>query len=344
MFEKEIKPKQIKNTYKTMKIEKHYNIIVLLFLCIGITSCKDPVDIDYIGYEKKTVVDAINTVDSTFAVRLTDSRWAFSNVPFKEIANADVNLWVNGNKCSAPTFTTWKRGKNYYVFDSYSLREGDSLRLTATVNNKEISAGCRVPEKPQISNFNATQSFVISEYENYTADSGWFTVNDTSYIIYNISFSLNDNPSKKNFYQIEVLQKTKNGDIQTADIYIDDYLLLDNISSFDIVEDYGLYTRKFLFSDNAINGRDYTVKVEVDLYNYDNELAKYYDNVVFRISEISSDLYYFLKTRDASQNSDELFSEPTLIHTNVENGIGIMGALNPLDILLWTNPDNEQNK
>jgi hypothetical protein len=33
-----------------------------------------------------------------------------------------------------------------------------------------------------------------------------------------------------------------------------------------------------------------------------------------------------------------------LIHTNVENGIGIMGAINPLDILLWTNPDNEQNK
>ena len=95
-------------------------IIATLF----ITSCEDPVDIDYIDYEPLVVVNSINEVDSTLKMRLTYSRWFLDNQSFKEVDNANITLKVNGNTIGNAT-STLINDKKYYNHSGFpgGLRE-----------------------------------------------------------------------------------------------------------------------------------------------------------------------------------------------------------------------------
>ena len=91
----------MKYTYKYIRLA-----IVTIVAAISISSCSEPLNIDYIDRDPMVVVKAINEVDSTFALRLTYSRWFLDNHPFKEIDDADVTLFVNGNKAGNGILTT----------------------------------------------------------------------------------------------------------------------------------------------------------------------------------------------------------------------------------------------
>ena len=59
----------MKYTYKYIRLA-----IVTIVAAISISSCSEPLNIDYIDRDPMVVVKAINEVDSTFALRLTYSR------------------------------------------------------------------------------------------------------------------------------------------------------------------------------------------------------------------------------------------------------------------------------
>ena len=132
-------------------------------------SCETPLDIEYLDTEEKVVVNAMGNTDENLNLRLTYSRWFLSEKPFKEIDNATVSLIANGQKVDEGALrvdgSTYPE-KKYYSFDNYLPKEGDMLKLDIQVPGEEpISAECRVPYKPQMSNFTVKEHNVIRNWE-----------------------------------------------------------------------------------------------------------------------------------------------------------------------------------
>lgn len=311
----------MKYTYRHIRLA-----IVATIATIVISACSEPLNIDYIDTTPLVAVKAINEVDSTFALRLTYSRWFLDNHPFKEVENADVTLSVNGNKVGNATPTTISEMK-YYVVNNYSPKENDNLHLSIQVPEyDEITAECKVPQRPLISDMHIEEIIYTSEYNdyNYITDSS-FTVKDTSRCEYIVSFTLHDNPGEQNYYVISAMSKEMDG-IRPHYISVEDYVLYEEMSSIIDVIDGGVYSvREFMFSDSKINGKDYTVKISFEDY----QPISYYDETIFTISAISPDLYYYLLTIEKEENSIDLFGEPIQIHCNIENGAGILGVMAP---------------
>ena len=90
-----------------------------------------------------------------------------------------------------------------------------------------------------------------------------------------------------------------------------------------------------VFSDEILNGKEYTLSFSTnqntavalpgyDLNNITRENLK--TEVYIDLQSISKSYYLYLKSRSASSNSNNFFSEPIQIHNNVEGGIGILGS------------------
>lgn len=311
----------MKYTYKYIRLA-----IVTIVAAISISSCSEPLNIDYIDRDPMVVVKAINEVDSTFALRLTYSRWFLDNHPFKEIDDADVTLFVNGNKAGNGILTTINTQK-YYVINNYAPKENDNLELSIQVPEyDEVTAKCKVPKRPIVSNMHVEEVIHMYSYENYDyiTDSS-YTVKDTSSCEYIISFTLHDNPAEQNFYMISAMSKDSTWRTPHY-VYVEDYVLSEEMSSIlEIIGDVVDGVREFLFSDSKINGKDYTVKISFDNYK---PISKY-DETFLIISSVSPDLYYHMITKEQEEGLGDLFGEPVQIHCNVENGIGILGVTSP---------------
>ncbi len=76
----------------------------------------------------------------------------------------------------------------------------------------------------------------------------------------------------------------------------------------------------FLLSDLAIDGREYTVRIELD--------APFEENMHVAFRTVSEDWYLYSKSINAFKASDDFgfFAEPVTVHSNIENGLGIFAA------------------
>ena len=102
--------------------------------------------------------------DSTLNARLTYSRFFLDDSPFKIIDNASFHAELNGTSVS-PNFTHVNQG--LYNSD-LTLHENDTLTLRVIVPDKgELTAGCRIPSRPQISDFTFTPEVTIETYPDY---------------------------------------------------------------------------------------------------------------------------------------------------------------------------------
>lgn len=332
-------------------INKIYTkLFVVLFACSAVLlSCEKPVDIQYLDMDPKVVVESVSEVDSVMDIRLTYSRWFLSNESFKEISDAYVILKVNGNVVDDITYgKIGESEKTYYTVNSYVPKENDELELTIQVPGEEVvTSSCVVPSKPEISDLNAEEYYEYTETEYEWWDGMVDTlivVKDTNYLA-NISFVLNDNPNKHNYYKIEVLGAFNRGvyvnneAIENCYFELDDMLLTSDI--YTIVEGSSeFYGREFVFSDEKINGQNYPMTLEISNYEY---YHTYYHTYYLKISELTEDMYRFLQTKTSS--SDELNTmlgaEPTQIFSNIDNGIGIFAVVAPTVIKLEFNTNNK---
>ena len=89
-----------------------------------------------------------------------------------------------------------------------------------------------------------------------------------------------------------------------------------------------------LFSDELISGKDYALTLEMNNRLPDTD---YYEFSVFNfeLQSITEDLYMYLRTSSAHmQTNDAFITEPVLVYTNIENGLGVVGALSSSRVTL----------
>lgn len=96
-----------------------------------------------------------------------------------------------------------------------------------------------------------------------------------------------------------------------------------------------------LFKDEAFNGTNFQIygtattyaKPFGDYLDYDDggsdEISLDTTQLYISLHHLSKDLYNFYLSHSIKlQNEDDIYSEPTPIYTNVENGFGIFGGEN----------------
>lgn len=282
-------------------------LVVTALSAMVFASCETPLDIEYLDTEEKVVVNAMGNADENLNLRLTYSRWFLSEKPFKEITNATVSLLANGQKVDEGALrvdgSTYPK-KKYYSFDNYLPKEGDMLKLDIQVPGKEpITAECRVPYKPQMSNFTVKEHNVDDGYASYKE--------------LGISFLLHDNPNEKNYYMLQIYSFDQD---YLQYFSITDYLLVETDVAGAIEGDMSVTDNVFLFSDEKINGLNYNINLElsIDMYSYDN------GGLQFRLIAIPEALYYYMRSLDLmTDDMQEVFGEPVQIYNNISNGIGI---------------------
>ena len=287
-----------------MKIINNICTRILAVAVVMFTSCATPLDIEYLDTEEEVVVNAMGNADENLNLRLTYSRWFLSEKPFKEISNATVNLLANGQKVDEGVLRNIAdeyEEKKYYCFDNYIPREGDLLKLDIQVPGEEpVSAECRVPQKPQISD---AEMRIIDESADYYSS---------------ISFVLHDNPNEQNYYMLTV------GDYGSRYFCITDYLLVEADVEGMIEGDASVCGDILLFSDDKINGHSHTININIGDYRY----SDYEEGITFKLAAITEDMYRFLKGMNMMRDDmQELFGEPVQTYSNIENGIGIFGIL-----------------
>jgi hypothetical protein len=89
-----------------------------------------------------------------------------------------------------------------------------------------------------------------------------------------------------------------------------------------------------IFSDELISGKEYALTLEMNNRLPDTD---YYEFSVldFELQSITEDLYMYLLTTSAHmQTNDAYITEPVLVYTNIENGLGVVGALSSSTITL----------
>lgn len=290
---------------------------------LALASCETPLDIEYLDFEPYPVVSVHAEADITVDMRLTYSRWFLSEGEFDVVNNATARLLVDGSRSYLAEYDV---SKGRYCFDPYVPRAGEKVELSVEIPGHEpLSASCVVPRKPEIS----SPSFDTMSVGDI----------DYSYLATFMEVYLQDDPGEDNYYMLEVFycyDSDSGGYSYDGHWFvIDDMTLVDPMDVESAVSgDYSVSTRRFLFDDRNINGKEHRIRVEVEGYWPNGGMLK--------LSALTRDEYLYLRTVESAYNSDGFMAEPVQIHSNIENGIGVFGMSNPAVVLFL--PDSVDNR
>lgn len=301
-----------------------FKIMPMLFAGSMIfSSCETPLDIEYLDFEPYPVVSFHGETDTTVDMRLTYSRWFLSEGDFVVVNNATANLTVNGTEKFPGTFDA-TAGR--YSFGSYIPQPGDNVMLSVDIPDREtLEASCAVPSKPQTTALSIdTVSVYVDEYYSYIATQ--------------VAFVLHDNPDEENYYMLELFSENPNDGYNWWLTWfdIDDIALVDPMDLESVVEgDYMVSTNRFFFSDHSINGESHKIKMLAT-----NHYDPYYHRLNVKLTGITKDEYLYYVSLYRQRDSDDIFSEPVQVHSNIENGIGIFSISSPHHMLFELNAAN----
>jgi hypothetical protein len=156
------------------------------------------------------------------------------------------------------------------------------------------------------------------------------TTNKENEEIQKVDIEIKDDRTNENYYYMLLLSAYEdryyhhNGDslvFFTSSHYNDsEFRTYDEVIKSDspeVIRD-GFYENKYaVFSDILFNGKSHTFTLEV-----------YSGSYALVVGSISKNTYLYLQSYYRNINSDGVFSEPTQLHSNIQNGLGIFAAFN----------------
>ncbi|MBQ6067956.1 MAG: DUF4249 domain-containing protein [Bacteroidales bacterium] len=309
-----------------------FPFILATIMTLGFTSCEKIIEFNGDVTEPYLVVISKPQADSTWMLRVSQSRFFLSNAEVPAINNAQVIVAVNGNESTATS-----EGNGMYN-TGIVPQPGDSLSIRViSPHLGEVSAGCRIPQRPVVSDFTI-------EYDTTIYENSWTNIHDSVVINryvegnINLHFKLHDPANERNYYMVRLATKTW-GSWSYRYITIEDNILFDIDATnevFDLYEEEDNNGTAISFTDERINGNAHPITISLYIGHVspntyfdtpDQELELYPTRI--EVYAISRDQYLYNKTINAAENYDgfmQVISEPVQVHTNIEGGIGILGA------------------
>jgi hypothetical protein len=346
---------------------KKYKLIGLLpaFMLFA-SSCMKEIDLDYMRPEPKLVLNGLIMSGDSVKVHLTRTWFYTEYEPDVAVKNADIKLYVNGVCKEQLIWKAYEEGLpgyysmgyanrekigGYYI-SSYQPAKGDHIKITAEADGFDgISAETYVPLHTYLKDFKARK---FKKEENgfiYTSCDFQITIKDDPdktdfYLIdmeytggygYGYGYGSGDGDGDGDGYGYGAMPS--NWTRYTPD-YSADPLFTSHFSALDKILDYDWLSGEYgrAFSDDLINGKEYTIKLKsMNEFGYSpdylppDEPPIYYRVNLYTITE---EYYRYIKAlidiRDGGGLDSDLsnagLAEPVRIFSNVKGGVGILGA------------------
>ncbi len=277
-------------------------LLLILFL-----NCEKVVEVDIPVHEPVLVGSAFFTPDSLWSVRITRSTDILSpNNMALQIENATVELWQEDQYLTELAH----QGNGLYRSDNLRPAAGNSYTLRAAAPNFEAIEASDYLSPP----------VAITSVLNLPARSG----DPDEYVRLRLTFD--DPPDIDNYYLLS---------IQMVDIF--GYRFFNHFETSNPVimansdEDSGpvniddFFDNEAVFDDVLFAGE--TLEIDFGYYDFlfgSNSWAQVY----IRLSSVSEHYFRHHKTFRKAETVDggNPFQEPVLIHSNVQNGIGIFAG------------------
>lgn len=326
------------------QVYKLFALLLLIFACF--ISCEKDIEFKGDVTDPMLVMNALLTPDSVVSLHLSQSRFVLGEIaPFNYVDNAKVSLFVNGELKEQLSHI-----ENGIYKGSYFPKTGDEIKIEITGDQfNKLTSRAVIPGKPHVA---VTDSTVTIREEEYTNPYQSNTVTKFTSRNLQLQLKLTDPAHEENYYYVNASQYLFDEGLLISERKLDIKLsevLKNNISDSgnlfqDLFGDEGEESKTDnLFSDVFMDGKD--IIFDFSLYdtlesatyvdgemvddgnNYGKELTVEY---IIEIGEISKDMYQYLISGNKALNAEDYgpFTEPVMIHTNVENGIGILGAYN----------------
>lgn len=310
---------------------KKITILLALTALVLASSCRKVVEFNGSQTDALPVLICQPEVGIPVALRLSYSNFFLREANFPAINNATIHADLNGTP-DAAAFSYTEKG--IYLSDLI-LSPGDTLTLRISVpDHGELTAGCRMPMPPAVSDLTVLSDFTLDTFPSYdNPNDTLITINEYSL---DFRFTINDPANVDNYYQLKAfLLDPTNNQKRYLTLNINDDVLFEQDPTGDYFDlDMQVpfnYGTQILFSDDRINGLSHIVRGQIE--GISNHIFHRGTKLYLEVSSLSRDAYLYQVTlRNQQQNGDVLsiINEPVRIHSNVEGGIGILGACTPI--------------
>ncbi|MBR1792558.1 MAG: DUF4249 family protein [Bacteroidales bacterium] len=299
-------------------------ILCMLLLALLCPSCEKVLDVDFEPSQRILVLNGVPSADRQLFVNFSYSRFFLDTRISHPVSGASVSVSVNGVSLSPSAV----EGSNYFF--PYTLREDDSIRVTAVADGHTLMAGTYVPRMPKISNL---VSFM-----------------DTTYSLRfgSVSFDLADHPDYPDRYRFVITSRDSGmrynayeerydtiDTVRTHMFLCNDVLLSDASATEPLA---GYFYSELLTSDSLFDGQTRHVTLLM-LHTIDtNEVPPFLHQYTLDVETVTLDRYRYLTDLATSSSLLSAFTEPAPVHTNIQGGYGIFAGnarrVYPLDFSL----------
>ncbi len=241
------------------------------------------------------------------------------------IRKADATLTVNGTESYKLTYVP---DSLCYKCD-YIAHSGDHLALDVDASGfAQVSSQCTVTAPVKIDDM----SYYTYYDEAASAEQHDWVRQAYGYDIYGadsvttITLSFHDPAETRNFYRLRVRSVGEYSSItgkrhSVCDVYTSSDPVFNDRQ---LTKGYGSWQAYFsdVFDDAIFNGKTYTITVN------SRKRAEEPAYTIVELQSISPDLYYFLKSMQLYRiSTDDIYTTPIAIFSNIDNGWGILGTL-----------------
>lgn len=283
-----------------MKKTIYIALAALLFTACSDLDTINPKDLG--DYTEKLTVNGVVSSGDIIKLNITGSTSSIDSFLPVSITDAQVTIALNGTNQTA----IYDPFENMYVLNQ-TLNEGDEIRLDARrTGYPNVNATVYIPQS-------------ISANSSFTPNGGLDTAGIPSDLI-EVEFT--DDPSADNYYRINLYYyNTTLGEFIPMSFSVND-------PSFTEFNSLKLNDASLLFTDELFNGQ--TKKIST-VAPFGLVLSNPGDKYLVVLESVNEDLYRYYTTlqraRDAREgNFSSAFNNVAVIHSNINNGLGILGA------------------
>lgn len=306
-------------------------ILVSALLVLGLAACEKEILYDDIAPEPLLVVNGLQHVGEPARLAVEKSSFVVNAERDFRVKDVEVDLYVNGvfkealqvrDSLIMETWGVWSEDENdivteerleygfVYCEGTYLLQAGDALRFVVRSSEfeKAAVAETKMPLTPNVIRFDTIR---VEE----TADG-----DRTLYFALEI-----DDRAGKDFYNLDGWEGLD--DFTSSDPVFADFMNIVDVDDLFGNNDYYGRGRYNLFNDAYFDGTRYTVSLKTRFYSYDGQ---YYEPYIIYVSQVDEAFYQYKKSYNLYHNNDDgllgVFTEPTQVYSNVQNGVGVVCA------------------
>lgn len=321
-------------------------IYIIIVFAFALTACEKTLDFPFEYKKPKLVLNGLLSTNQEIEFFVSRSMHILDSNDIVMIPDADVIIFEDGNPLQV--VPVYINGGLYQA--AYTPKVGHTYKFQISKDGFETIEAEAKMENP--TTINSLTGKIKGTEDGSITYGGFFDVN----------LNFNDIPNEENYYIVYVTcdmpEEVK--DYFDLNSYGDDGDYKLNIECNDLSVNSSYNGDVLYLADEIISGGNYTMKFTAldyrDIYGQFYEYEYYDDNeeeeedpeegeepepdiedspyyrefeykLIVHVATISKDYYQYMKSFDLyNENDGNPFAEPTLVKTNVKNGLGILGA------------------